>query len=715
MTLGERSVDEVEIDLRGIANLLRRRIRLIALTLAVVLGVAILALVAIKPVYTASSLVMVDTSRKNLLDAEYAATAPSADNARVDSEVEILRSNAVLLSVIINENLIDDAEFGVSQGSGSIGDFFRALLPNNTTQRIDDPLQQVLRKFTDAVRVQRRGLTYLITASVTSGDPQRAADLANALAAAYIDEQLRSKISSISSSQSIIAARLDQTQQLLVASETAFDDYINANIDRMAGQEGFESVRDLRNQLSQIISRNQEVTTLATAVETSLQQGNWSDVVTTLQSEAINTMNEQRAALARQLSDTDASSIAAIDLRAQLQELEETMNLQASTELAALRSELPSLQSQADTLRRDLRSGLMQSNLPVDILTQLYALQQSSELVRTQYQTLLARNSDLQVQADLQVADSRIVAPALAPLSPSFPNPRLILLLAGLAGLGLGVGLAFVYEHYLGGFTSEDQVAAVLKVPVLAEIPRQKGVDQTEGNSVADMLVDAPLSIYSEALRRLRSGIDNAVRRRGGPNNERGIVIMVSSTSPGEGKSTLSLSLMRAYALSGKRTILIDADMRKPSLHRHIGLTPETGLAETLLGTSPEKQTAVRDPKSSAMLLLGSRSSEVPTDQLAMSDDFKRLIDACRAAFDITIIDTPPVGPVVDATHIAPYADAILFVTRWSATNQSEAKRAVARLVEACDHPPVVLSVLNQQEGFSSRYYAKRYGGYYTA
>jgi succinoglycan biosynthesis transport protein ExoP len=708
-------VDEVEIDLRGIANLLRRRIRLIALTLAVVLGVAILALVAMKPVFTASSLVMVDTSRKNLLESEYAVTAPSADNARVDSEVEILRSNAVLLSTIVNENLIDDPEFGVTTGGVGLGDFFRSLLPGNANQRADDPLQQVLRKFSDAVSVQRRGLTYLITASVTSGDPQRAADLANALASAYIDEQLRSKISSISSSQGIISARLSQTQQLLVASETAFDDYINANIDRMAGQDGFESVRDLRNQLTQIISRNQEVTTLASAVETSLQQRNWSDLVTSLQSEAINTLNEQRAALARQLSDTDAGSIAAIDLRAQLQELEDTMSLQAGSELAALRAELPSLQSQADTLRRDLRSGLMQSNLPVDILTQLYALQQSSELVRTQYQTLLARNSDLQVQADLQVADSRIVAPALAPLSPSFPNPRLILLLAGFAGLGLGVGLAFVYEHYLGGFTSEDQVAAVLKVPVLAEIPRQKGVDQTDGHSVADMLVEAPLSIYSEAVRRIRSGIDNALRRRGTASEGKGVVIMVSSTSPGEGKSTLSLSLMRAYALSGKRTILIDADMRKPSLHRHIGLTPETGLAETLLGTSPEKQMAVRDPKSTAMLLLGSRTSDIPTDQLVMSDDFNRLIDACRSSFDVTIIDTPPVGPVVDGTHIAPYADAILFVTRWSVTNQTEAKRAVSRLLEGCDYPPVILSVLNQQEGFSSRYYSKRYGGYYTA
>src|SRR5690606_35250059 len=121
----------------------------------------------------------------------------------------------------------------------------------------------------------------------------------------------------------------------------------------------------------------------------------------------------------------------------------------------------------------------------------------------------------------------------------------------------------------------------------------------------------------------------------------KGIVIMVSSTSPGEGKSTISLSLTRAYALSGKRTMLVDADMRKPSLHRHLGMQPETGLAETLLGTSPEKQMAVRDPKTTAMLLLGSRSSDMPTDQLVMSDDFSRLVDACRSSFDVTIIDTP--------------------------------------------------------------------------
>src|SRR5690606_36464183 len=150
---------------------------------------------------------------------------------------------------------------------------------------------------------------------------------------------------------------------------------------------------------------------------------------------------------------------------------------------------------QAETIRRELRTSLMGSDLPVAVLTQLYSLQQSTELVRSQYKTLLARNSDLQVQADLQIADSRVVAPALPPLSPSFPNTRLILILAFLAGAGLGVGLALLYETYLGGFTSESQLASVLKLPVLEEIPRQTDALHTDGHSVADMLVESPLSI----------------------------------------------------------------------------------------------------------------------------------------------------------------------------------------------------------------------------
>ena len=100
------------------------------------------------------------------------------------------------------------------------------------------------------------------------------------------------------------------------------------------------------------------------------------------------------------------------------------------------------------------------------MLTGIYQLQQNAEIARNQYQTLLARVSDVEQQASLQIADSRVVSPALAPTNTSFPNPPLFLTLALLSAVALGVGLAFLYENYIGGFTTEGQVSAVLRLPV---------------------------------------------------------------------------------------------------------------------------------------------------------------------------------------------------------------------------------------------------------
>lgn len=713
-------MDETEIDIRGILSLLRRRIRMIALTVISVVALAVLALVAITPIYTASTLIFVDTARKNLLEADFALAPGAADNARVESEVEILRSNAVLLSVIRNENLIDDPEFGISSSPGLLTQI-RSLLPMGGGEQLSaqEALQQVLEKFSRAVSVQRRGLTYVISASVSSKSPARAAELANALGEAYIAEQLSSKISAISSSQAIISARLDQTSRALIETEQAFDNFITANIERLSGQEGYQDIQSLRNQIAELTRQRDSVTNIAETVNRSLEQQNWSGLVSALESDALAALERERLALSEQLRSIESGSSMAVNLREQLAALERQMTERAQLELDDLRSSLPGLTSQTETLRQQLRSTVMTSDLPIEVLTQLYELQQSAELVRAQYQTLLARNSDLQVQADLQVADSRIVAPAMAPRQPSFPNARLVLVLAGLMGLGLGVGLAFLYENYIGGFTSEGQVSSVLKVPVLAEIPRQKDHDQREGQSVADIVVKTPLSIFSESMRRIRAGLDQAIRRmRPGADQQEqagGVVIMVSSTSPGEGKSTISLALARTYALSGKRTILIDCDMRKPSIHKHLGFDQNVGLVDILTSDAAMPEAVLkRDRLSGANLILGSRAADIPTDQLILSPNFRRLIKACRKGFDIIIIDTPPVGPVVDATNIVRFADAVLFVTRWSTTRQSEARAALARLSEAAEQPLPTLAVLNQQEGFSARYYNSKYAGYYS-
>jgi succinoglycan biosynthesis transport protein ExoP len=216
-------------------------------------------------------------------------------------------------------------------------------------------------------------------------------------------------------------------------------------------------------------------------------------------------------------------------------------------------------------------------------------------------------------------------------------------------------------------------------------------------------------------VRRIRGGIDRAVRNK---TSQGGITVMVSSAAPGEGKTTVALSLARAYALSGRSTLLIDCDLRKPSVHRQLGLDPSNGLIDYL---SHGKRPApgidtfmTMDHGSGAQVIVGSRRSDVPTDELVSSRTFARLVDAARQNFDIVIIDTPPLGPVVDGLYLAPLADAIVFVIRWTKTSQQEVRRGLTSLEDAKRPEARIVAVLNQQEG-APQGYSSKYAAYYSA
>lgn len=345
--------------------------------------------------------------------------------------------------------------------------------------------------------------------------------------------------------------------------------------------------------------------------------------------------------------------------------------------------------------------------------TQSYDLQQSARLARSQYQTLRARAGDLDVQAALQIADSRIVSPALPPTNAAFPNIRTILLLAGIAGLGLGVSSAFLYENYVGGFTSERQVEDILRARLVSSVPKQKET-KLAVQSPADVVVGAPLSSFSEAIRRIRAGIDQRVSPQSGDAEAR--VLLVASTAPGEGKTTIALCLARSYALAGKKTLLIDGDLRTPSVHRALGVQPDHGLFELLSSGNAHVnvQSVIReDPLTKATALLGARRSAVPTDQLVSDVGFERLIKAARSSFDVVIIDSPPLGPVIDGLYIAQLADAVIFVVKWGSTAQQDVRKAVALLRGSLKQDLPILTVLNE-EAVTRRSDHYRYSHYFT-
>lgn len=708
-------INDQDFDIVRVLDVLRRQWRLIAVTFIFLLGASALGIFALKPAYTAAALIFVDTSDKNLLDPNAAGNAMGSADARVDSEVQIVTAESTLLKVVNDAGLLSDPEFGVSVDlRARIMSTLRLGEPPVPTA--DEKLMAAQVKLRQAVRVFRNGLTFLISISATADDPETAAKISNTLASAYIRAQLESKISATQASRDIIQDRVAEASATVIRTEEAMDDFIASSIDRIVAETGRTDLDQVRNELEALNTNRDALTAQADAAQAGLAAGNWAGVAETLQSQTLDALRQREAALQQQLAGVTTGSQTEIDLRAELSRVIADLNSDANSQLSGLRAQIASVQARAADLQLQLRSSVLSSDLPAAIVTNIYELQQTAELARSQYQTLLTRLKDLEAQSFLQVADSRIISDALVPERPSFPDTRLLLALAAIGALAIGIGLAFLRENVIGGFTSDVQLASVLKMPVVSSVPKQRVPESAKGDSLADILISLPFSHFSEAIRRLQVGVDQAVRRGWGGGGQLAPVILIGSANANEGKTTLSLSLARAYALAGKKTLLIDCDLRKPSVHVHLGMPASVKLLN-YLNDGGEKidleSIAVTDRLTKARVVIGARKVEAKGGQVITGELFGRLIRAAQSNYEVVVLDTPPVGAVVDALHLAQYANVIVIATRYATTSQRDARATLQALSDAKRDDAEIMGVISQVDQSRSAN-RRKYGGYYN-
>jgi succinoglycan biosynthesis transport protein ExoP len=596
-------------------------------------------------------------------------------------------------------DLIHDPEFGqrlslAEKARRALG-LAAALIPAGETL-----VQDVLARFSAALNVRRRGLTYLVAISVDAAAPDRAARLANAVVDAYVASQVDAKVQGALAARDKLQAQLDQLAAAITSADQEIGTYVEANLARIAVQTGRGDLLALRQRLEAARKRSAEAALLADDARKALAQQDWDGLTRRLADQALDEMQRQRTDLEIRLGNLPASSPQAGDLQAALADLAARQDSRAREVVAGVEGQRRAAEQELSDTRSAIRGDLLGGEVPADV-------------ARQQYQTLLSRLREIETQAAVAVPDSRVVSRALAPRVPSAPDRVLVLFFGLIGGLGLGLGLAYLVEFYVGGITSTHQLADVFGQTQAVGLPFARPA-AGDDPSLADSVVREPLGGYAEAIRMLRATLELsglAPGRRGDLKGEAPVVLVTSSVAS-EGKTTLALALARSFARAGLHVGLIDADLRKPGLARQAAVAPVLGLADWLADPGLDADGSglfVKDLLSPAYLVPGMAAGQGDSDRLLASDAFAALLDSARQSFDLVFVDAPPVLAAVDTRYLARKADFAVMVVRFGTTGQSDLRSALALLRGAMKPGAEVLTVLSHQPAGAADYRGPAY------
>jgi len=713
------NADSDVINLDRIGGIIRRQWKVVLAITVVGMLIGVAYLWFATPLYKATNEVLIDQSDAGLTSQVTGNTDSSQADAAILSQVELFSGPSVAGTAVDALNLTADKAFmatgggnlksqilglfkpifGTFQKAKAKADAGQAKLPAPAVTPRDNAIN-IVQGNSNITRVKG---TYLLEVDYSDPDPVRATNIANALAEAYLTDQLNSKYDATRRASDWLQQRIEQLSTESVAADTAVEQFRAANNLQTANGQLISDQQVAQLNSALIAAQNATASAKAKVdqINTILASNDPNALVTAaLDSPLINSLRTRYLDTAKRESDFAAlvgdQHIQTQRLKAEMDEYQGQIKEELTRIAAGYASDFQVAQAHEQSQRDALATATKSDPASNALMAQLNELMLKSQSVKNLYQSFLQNYQSAAQRTSFPIAEARIVTPAEVPTSPASPVGWLVLaastFLGGLVGVGFG-GMREFRDRFV---RTVDHLRTDVGLEYLGMVPlidrvnsKAKHSGQLVANRVAPLdhtlfnyVLEHRRSQFAETLRSAKVAADLAL------SDTKSKVLGMISLLPEEGKTTLSYNFATLIAATGARTLIIDADLRRPTLSRHATPHCKAGLIEAVLHKATMQEAIFVDPATGLDVLpISLSTAALSSADLLGSGTFAALLDAARRQYEYIILDLPPVAAVVDARAVSPQVDAFVLVVQWGSTSRQflqSTLNAEPRIAEKC-------------------------------
>jgi polysaccharide biosynthesis transport protein len=605
--------------------------------------------------YRAEAVVLLDTRDLQVLDLTAAIPARLFDATKVRGEMEVLKSRRLAEQVVEKLHLAERPDFAGPEPP--------AHADAARTQQVADALLRQL-------AVENDGRSLVLRIDISAANPQLAAEIANAYAEVYLDHQIATKKEAMQRASELLKKQIAALRDQLAGTEERIAQYRESHgITSVRGTT--VSAQELADINAQLITAHSDLVQKEAAYRYAKQVLASPDGTAAagqvLASPLIQRLREQEADLLRQMAELSTRYRPAhptmIRMKAEYDDLRRKIADESNRIVQSLADQASAAQTREEALKTNLAELAQSTARQQSVEVELQELEHEADASRALYQNLLGRFEQTSAEKDTQLPDAQIVSNADPSESRSWPNRPRQFALAAFVSLLFGIALPFVVELLDASFRRADDIEEALGLPALGVFPT---VTLARGSSRPAERAEAMLS---EALRTIRSGLRQV--QGGVPTG----VVLVTSSTEGEGKTFFAAALGRSIIRARQRCLLVDCNFQRPGLDKLMAPTPSEGMP------APSTYPQIQIDRHSGLHYIPAPAAEqrrlFRSQDLFESPEMRSYIQRMRGHYDLIILDAPPAAAIADVVALSRLADIGIFLVRWGRTPRQRALSAL--------------------------------------